>query len=89
MVDLGSTDGEVMAEKIIAETEKEIAEEVTAQTHKAEQPDEPETVPAPAPTPKPLNPEELQVNLVAQYARNRIRCRSSGRKFRRRMYRHR
>ena len=64
VVDLGSTDGEVMAEKIIAETEKEIAEEVTAQTHKAEQPDEPETVPAPAPTPKPLNPEELQVNLV-------------------------
>lgn len=53
-----------MAEKIIAETEKEIAEEVTAQTQKAEQPDEPETVPAPAPTPKPLNPEELQVNLV-------------------------
>ena len=64
VVDLGSTDGEVMAEKIIAETEKEIAEEVTAQTQKAEQPDEPETVPAPAPTPKPLNPEELQVNLV-------------------------
>ena len=64
VVDLGSTDGEVMAEKIIAETEKEIAEEVTAQTHKAEQPDEPETVPAPAPTSKPLNPEELQVNLV-------------------------
>ena len=64
VVDLGSTDGEVMAEKIIAETEKEIAEEVTAQTHQAEQPDEPETVPAPAPTPKPLNPEELQVNLV-------------------------
>lgn len=64
VVDLGSTDGEVIAEKIIAETEKEIAEEVTAQTHKAEQPDEPETVPAPAPTPKPLNPEELQVNLV-------------------------
>ena len=64
VVDLGSTDGEVMAEKIIAETEKEIAEEVTAQTHKTEQPDEPETVPAPAPTPKPLNPEELQVNLV-------------------------
>lgn len=45
VVDLGSTDGEVMAEKIIAETEKEIAEEVTAQTQKAEQPDEPETVP--------------------------------------------
>ena len=64
VVDLGSTDGEVMAEKIIAETEKEIAEEVMAQTQKAEQPDEPETVPAPAPTPKPLNPEELQVNLV-------------------------
>ena len=64
VVDLGSTDGEVMAERIIAETEKEIAEEVTAQTQKAEQPDEPETVPAPAPTPKPLNPEELQVNLV-------------------------
>ena len=64
VVDLGSTDGEVMAEKIIAETEKEIAEEVTAQTQKAEQPDEPETVPVPAPTPKPLNPEELQVNLV-------------------------
>lgn len=64
VVDLGSTDGEVIAEKIIAETEKEIAEEVTAQTHKAEQPDEPETVPAPAPTSKPLNPEELQVNLV-------------------------
>ena len=64
VVDLGSTEGEVMAEKIIAETEKEIAEEVTAQTQKAEQPDEPETVPAPAPTPKPLNPEELQVNLV-------------------------
>ena len=64
VVDLGSTDGEVMAEKIIAETEKEIAEEVTAQTQKAEQPDEPETVPAPASTPKPLNPEELQVNLV-------------------------
>ena len=64
VVDLGSTDGEVMAEKIIAETEKEIAEEVTAQTQKAEQPDEPEAVPAPAPTPKPLNPEELQVNLV-------------------------
>lgn len=64
VVDLGSTDGEVMAEKIIAETEKEIAEEVTAQTQKAEQPDEPETVPAPAPTPKSLNPEELQVNLV-------------------------
>ena len=64
VVDRGSTDGEVMAEKIIAETEKEIAEEVTAQTQKAEQPDEPETVPAPAPTPKPLNPEELQVNLV-------------------------
>ena len=64
VVDLGSTDGEVIAEKIIAETEKEIAEEVTVQTHKAEQPDEPETVPAPAPTPKPLNPEELQVNLV-------------------------
>ena len=64
VVDLGSTDGEVMAEKIIAETEKEIAEEVTAQTQKAEQPDEPETVPAPAPTPKPLDPEELQVNLV-------------------------
>lgn len=64
VVDLGSTDGEVMAEKIIAETEKEIAEEVTAQTQKAEQPDEPENVPAPAPTPKPLNPEELQVNLV-------------------------
>ena len=64
VVDLGSTDGEVMAETIIAETDKEIAEEVTAQTQKAEQPDEPETVPVPAPTPKPLNPEELQVNLV-------------------------
>ena len=37
VVDLGSTDGEMMAEKIIAETEKEIAEEVTAQTQKAEQ----------------------------------------------------
>lgn len=50
VVDLGSTDGEMMAEKIIAETEKEIAEEVTAQTQKAEQQEQPvevETVQAP------------------------------------------
>ena len=37
VVDLGSTDGEMMAEKIIAETEKEIAEEVTAQAQKTGQ----------------------------------------------------
>lgn len=37
VADLGSTDGEVMADKIIAETEREIAEEVTAQAQKAEQ----------------------------------------------------
>ena len=50
VVDLGSTDGEMMAEKIIAETEKEIAEEVTAQTQKVEQQEQKggeETVQAP------------------------------------------
>ena len=53
VVDLGSTDGEVMAEKIIAETEKEIAEEVTAQTQKTEQKEQKaETAEVQAPTRK-------------------------------------
>ena len=77
VVDLGSTDGEVMAEKIIAETEKEIAEEVTAQTHKAEQPDAAGNRSGTCTDAEATQSGGASGESGAQYARNRIRCRSS------------